>query len=68
MTPYETLPVEIRCDVDECVTAFYCGGKHLGALTFRAICEARKLELTSRIMLSLDVQNRLSSLGYLQIV
>ena len=68
MTPYETLPINIRCYIDECVIAFDAGGKRLAYLTFKAICEARKLSLTGITMLGLDIRNRLASLGLLQII
>ena len=61
------LPKQTKADIGEVVDAFYHGGKRLGALTFRAISEARHLTTSETVMLGDYVRGQLTTLGYLPI-
>lgn len=68
MATYETLPAQSKYDVDECVNAFYFGGKKLAASTYASIAEARKMKRWEAMALGQIIRDRLATLGYLPIV
>ena len=63
----EKLSPQARADLGECVDAYYHGGKRLASLTFRAVCEARKLTKVEAVMLGGAIRQQLTALGYLAI-
>jgi len=67
MATYESLPTQARLDVDECVNAFFYGGKKLGTRTFQAVAQARKMPRWAAVSLGDVIRARLVVLGYLPI-
>lgn len=67
MGKYDTLPLQARLDVDECVNAYYYGGSKLATVTFRAIAHERGYVRWVSSAMAEIIRNRLKTLGYLQI-